>query len=429
MKVQEIKQRLPLTLATAALAAVMAFSLAACGQSTSSDSNSGSSDSTQTTGANVDENGIQQVNVTLEDNECKVDVTEVEAGPVTFNVTNVSAPAINEFEVLYNQKIIGEKENLAPGLDTVSFTITMDGGDYRLYAPGAGTEFIDFKVTGEAAAAPTGSTQEILAQGVTDYAEYIAGDENGQIPQLLTAVQNLQEKLKAGDIEEARVAYVEARPYYERAESAVDGFIKPGGDPEDNNDNLDYLIDMRESNYDDTAGWHGFHAIEQDLWEDEKITDETLDYAAELVENVTTLKEEVVAEYTSSLKPEDLANGAAGLLEEVATSKISGEEQLYSHTDLVDFRANVEGAQQAYANLRDGLLQVDEDLVERIDSEFEDLIEVVDSYRADYSTGKNYGGFVAYDEALQESDSAKLAAALQPVYDDVASLAAKVVSA
>jgi len=91
--------------------------------------------------------GVTQVNVTLKDNTQEIDTTEVEAGPVTFNVTNESAAGISEFELLYNQKIVGEKENLAPGLDTVSFTVTLDGGDYKLYAPGADEPYKDFKVS------------------------------------------------------------------------------------------------------------------------------------------------------------------------------------------------------------------------------------------------------------------------------------------
>lgn len=47
-----------------------------------------------------------------------------------------------------------------------------------------------------------------------------------------------------------------------------------------------------------------------------------------------------------------MVGGAAGLIEEVAASKISGEEDRYSHTDLWDFRANVEGSQKIVDLLR-----------------------------------------------------------------------------
>ena len=55
------------------------------------------------------------------------------------------------------------------------------------------------------------------------------------------------------------------------------------------------------------------------------------------------------------LKPLEIANGAKELLDEVATSKITGEEDRYSHTDLWDFAANVAGAKAAIDALRPAL--------------------------------------------------------------------------
>ena len=49
------------------------------------------------------------------------------------------------------------------------------------------------------------------------------------------------------------------------------------------------------------------------------------------------------------LTPLQLANGSKALLDEIATGKITGEEERYSHTDLWDFEANFEGSQAAIA--------------------------------------------------------------------------------
>ncbi len=385
---------------------------------------SGSNDTKST--ANKSSDGVTQVNVTLKGNSQEVDTTEVEAGPVTFNVTNESAAGITEFELLYNQKIVGEKENLAPGLNTVSFTVTLNGGDYKLYAPGADNSYLDFKVTGEAAAAPEGSAQEIMKEGVAEYAEYIKAQ--GQY--LEDGAAALQTAVDSGDVEAAKKAWAAARPFYEHAESAVDNFLMPGytipeGEEADNNYFLDYLIDMRESNLDEDAGWHGFHAIERDLWENGEITDSTKQYAAELAENCKILNEQVLPSFADELLPEDLANGAADLLEEVSTTKITGEEDKYSHLDLSDFRSNVEGAQQAYANLRDGLLKIDEDLVSRIDGEFQSVSDMLDGYRDESALG----GYVAYTEELQKSDAEKLSNGIMALHDDLATLAEKVATA
>ena len=48
---------------------------------------------------------------------------------------------------------------------------------------------------------------------------------------------------------------------------------------------------------------------------------------------------------TLQLTPAELANGSVELLNEIASSKITGEEERYSHTDLADFQANLDGGQ------------------------------------------------------------------------------------
>ena len=48
-----------------------------------------------------------------------------------------------------------------------------------------------------------------------------------------------------------------------------------------------------------------------------------------------------------------LSNGAIALLDEVATGKITGEEDWWSGTDLWDFAANVEGSKMAFSLVRD----------------------------------------------------------------------------
>ena len=47
---------------------------------------------------------------------------------------------------------------------------------------------------------------------------------------------------------------------------------------------------------------------------------------------------------TLTFTTDQIANGSSGLMEEVATSKVTGEEEYWSHTDLWDFAANVDGA-------------------------------------------------------------------------------------
>lgn len=399
--------------AAAALVAVAALSVTACGHSASPKSG-------QPGGTNAVK---ATVNVTMANSGgkdgCALDTTSVPAGPVTFTVANTSAPGITEMELLRDQRIVGEKENLAPGLDPVSFTVTLDGGSYQLYCPGASTEYQTLTVTGRAPAGPTGSVASVLSQGTKDYAAYIVN----QIGQLDAGVKALDSAVQSGNLDAAKTAYAKARLFWERSEASVEGFVLPGFAVGDNAGNLDYLIDMRASTpVDAKVGWKGFHAIERDLWQGGAITPATKALSTELVGNVGKLNG-IVA--TLQYKPEDLANGGSDLIEEVQNTKITGEEEAFSHIDLVDFSGNVEGAQQAYASLRPGLEKIDGNLVNQIDRQFQAVLSVLDGYRDPTALG----GYRTYTPALRASDAPKLTAVIQPLHQSLSTVAQKVVSA
>lgn len=400
-------------------AAALALSATACSSSTDAAKSGPSSAGASSTAAN----GVKAVNVTLANDAgkdtCSLDSATVPAGPVTFTVTNASAPGITEMELLKDQRIVGEKENLAPGLDPVSFTVTLDGGKYKVYCPGAGSEYLEFTVTGQASAAPTGTVQTTLSQGTKDYSAYVVD----QVNQLNTSVKALDAAVQSGNVEAAKAAYAKARPFYERAESSVEGFVIPGFAVDDNAGNLDYLIDMRESTpVDDKVGWKGFHAIERDLWQGNAITPATKALSTELVGNVGKL---VGVVGPLQYKPEDLANGAADLIEEVQNTKINGEEENFSRIDLVDFAGNVEGAQQAYASLRPGLQTIDANLVTQLDQQFQTVLTTLDGYR----DAAALGGYQVYTPAVRAADAAKLTAVIQPLHESLSTVAQKVVSA
>jgi iron uptake system component EfeO len=392
------------------LVAIAVFSATACSHS------SGNSGQAKSGGTNA-------VKVTMANNGgkdgCALDTTSVPAGPVTFTVANTSAPGITELELLRDQRILGEKENLAPGLDPVSFTVTLDGGAYQLYCPGASTEYQTLTVTGSAPSTPTGTVASILSQGTKDYAAYIVN----QIGQLNDGVKALDAAVQSGNVDAAKTAYAKARLFWERSESTVEGFVLPGFAAGDNAGSLDYLIDMRESTpVDAKVGWKGFHAIERDLWQGNAITAGTKAFSTELVSNVGKLNA-IVA--TLQYKPEDLANGASDLIEEVQNTKITGEEEAFSHIDLVDFSGNIEGAQQAYASLRPGLQSIDGNLVSQIDQQFQTVLATLDGYRDPSALG----GYRTYTPALRASDAPKLTAVIQPLHQSLSTVAQKVVSA
>ncbi|WJY01853.1 iron uptake system protein EfeO [Curtobacterium sp. 458] len=393
-----------------ALGAVTALALTGC----ASGSSSASSDPSAS-------GKVARVTVTLTNDgsdACAVSTTKVPAGPVTFTVKNESSTAITEVELLQDQRILGEKENLAPGLEPVHFTATLTGGKYQVYCPGATTELTDFTVTGKVADTANSSAATLLAEGTKGYATYV----DGQVTDMVAAVEQLQAHVDEGDLAAAKTDYANARPFYEHIESDVDGFVKKGFKATDNAGNLDYLIDMRASNLDESVGWSGFHAVEKDLFEAGKITASTKKTAAALTENVHLLAKLVP---TLDYKPEDLANGAAGLLEEVQSNKITGEEEAYSHIDLVDLAANVEGARQAFAYLKPGLTKTDPTLTKQIAKQFDATNALMDGYR----DADGLGGFKAWTGDLKRDDANAISQQVQALQDPLSRLAEKVATA
>ncbi|ROP61020.1 iron uptake system protein EfeO [Curtobacterium sp. ZW137] len=393
-----------------ALGVVTALALTGCAATSSS-----------ATDDATDSGKVSRVSITLTNDgsdKCAVSTTKVPAGPVTFTVKNESSTAITEVELLQDQRIFGEKENLAPGLDPVSFTSTLGGGKYQVYCPGAETELTDFTVTGKVASTANSSAATLLKSGATGYSKYV----DAQVSDMVTAVKQLQTDIDAGDLDAAKKDYADARPYYEHVESDVDGFVKQGYKATDNAGNLDYLIDMRESNLDDAVGWSGFHAVERDLFQTGAISDGTKQYAKDLTANVELLAKLVP---TLDYKPEDLANGAAGLLEEVQSNKITGEEEAYSHIDLVDLAANVEGARQAFAYLKPGLTKLDPTLTKQIAAQFDATNTLMDGFR----NADDLGGFDSWTDATKSAHANEISQQVQALQDPLSRLAEKVATA
>jgi iron uptake system component EfeO len=94
------------------------------------------------------------VHVTITNASCVPDRSSVPAGPVTFEVTNDGGDRVSEIELKLDDRILGEKENLVPGL-SADFTVTLEPGTYDVECPGADSPSSAFTVTG--AAAPSAS--------------------------------------------------------------------------------------------------------------------------------------------------------------------------------------------------------------------------------------------------------------------------------
>jgi len=329
------------------------------------------------------------------------------SGPLTFNISNKDATGVSELELLSGERILGEKENLPPGFSG-SFALSLDPGEYTLYCPGASAEKSTLKVTGAAVSSASTDVGTLLKQGTVSYGQYV----DQQVAELVATVQPLDTALHGTDLVAAQNAYKKARPYYERVEPVAESFTS-------GTDNLDNDIDARQGDVPD-AQWEGFHRIEMGLFATQSLTGLAA-YGDGLLANVKKLQT-----LTTGLtyQPAELANGAVDLLDEVAKSKITGEEERYSHIDLLDFQANVEGAEQAFANLQPGLIKIDPTLTNTVGSAFAALDTLLNKYRSP----SDASGFVLYG-TLTDADKTAMSQAVQAVSEPLSQVAGKVVGA
>ena len=214
-----------------------------------------------------------------------------------------------------------------------------------------------------------------LSKETAEYKKYV----EGQIDMLLKDTENFAKLLKEGKLDEAKKVYPLIRMAYERSEPIAESFGE-------SDVKIDYrLVDFKEE-FKNEEGWKGFHRIEKILWE-QNTTKGTEKYADELVNDIKELKAKIA---TIEVTPDLMVTGAIDLLNEVSTQKITGEEEVFSHTDLYDFRANIEGAQKIFELFRPKLEKKDAKLVTTLDTEFKAVNALLDKYMADDKHYKLY---------------------------------------
>ncbi|MDF0530083.1 peptidase M75 family protein [Tsukamurella sp. 8F] len=359
------------------------------------------------------------VKVEMTADGCKATPDSVSAGPVTFEITNTNAAAVTEVELILDNRILGERENIAPGLAAVSFSHKLDGGTYELYCPGATNEKTKFTVTGKAAQA-TGTVADQLKQAAADYKTYVAT----QVGSLVDSTKALTTAVDNGDLAGAKAAYPKARPFYERIEPVAGAFCTDGStDCSDKNSvSLDFAVDARPAAVGPTDKWTGFHVLEKQIFQADNL-DGMKPVADDLLKNVQLLQK-VVNEPKFGFAPADIVNGAGDLLDEVSTTKLTGEEEAYSHIDILDMQANIEGSEQAFAMVKPALKTIDPQLTQTIT----DAFAKVDSYIDTFRDGAQVGGFKLFTQ-VSDADKKNMAAAVIAVKDPLATAGGKIAAA
>src|SRR5690606_7586553 len=318
---------------------------------------------------------------------------------------------VTEFYLLASDglRIVGEVENIAPAASRTLTVVAQPGDYFTVCKPGMvgdGVGRAAFAVSGDKVAID-GPDAEQKQKAVDLYAAFV----KDQVGTLVPAVEDLVAAYTAGDDEKARELFPGTRAYYERIEPVAEAL----GD-------LDPRIDFREVDaVAEGLDWTGFHRIEKDLWVPAKdalnadgatpawqdwspsTSEARGEYRDHQIADVQELYDYVHSkDFTSALNDQGIAgisNGAVALLDEVATGKITGEEDWWSRTDLYDFAANVEGSRMAFSLVSDFVAAKGDDgaaLVKQIAAGYDDLDAALAAY------GSLASGFVPFTDLTDE---------------------------
>ncbi|AJJ60111.1 iron uptake system protein EfeO [Yersinia pseudotuberculosis] len=340
---------------------------------------------------------IPQVKITVNDKQCEPMALTVPAGKTQFIVHNVSQKGL-EWEILKGVMVVEERENIAPGF-TQKMTANLEPGEYDMTCGLLSNPKGKLTVTVAAGEqAPVKPDAMALVGPIAEYKVYVTQE----VAQLVSQTKAFTDAVKAGDLALARKLYAPTRQHYERIEPIAELFS-----------DLDGSIDAREDDFEQKSAdpkFTGFHRLEKILFGDN--TTKGADKFADLLYQDTLELQKRIAGLTFA--PNKVVGGAAGLIEEVAASKISGEEDRYSRTDLWDFQANVDGAQKIVNLLRPLLEKADKPLLQKIDANF----NTVDSVLAKYRTKEGYESY----EKLTDADRSAMKGPITALAEDLAQL-------
>ncbi|QQC58743.1 peptidase M75 family protein [Rothia kristinae] len=416
---------------SAAAAVLLAVTMAGC---TDNPQNSASSDSSAGGGSG----DTQTVKVTITDDTCQVEPAEVKSGKVKFEITNQGTKP-NELEVLAENKlqIESEQENVGPGTTAQLTTALEQGTYYTACKPNMVGDFVglsQFTVTQGEKVEIGDDTKAAEDKAIANYTSYT----KDQVGQLLTATQEFTQAYTSGDTERAKQLYPLARQHYERIEPTAESFgIKEAGDLDTAMDarvqDLAADADKKVTDPEVLKDWTGWHRIEADLFTEDG-SPFTFASAADRKKAADQLDEDTQKLYDLvygkvdgasgkfQLKLSDVVDGASSLMEEVAKSKIVGEEETFSHTDMYDFKANVEGAKVAYGNVQDLVKKQDADLDRKITESFEKVDGLIDAQKDGevdgQATYKPYDQIAAVQKDAGEAPSDKDYTKVQREFSD-----------
>ncbi|AXE77620.1 MULTISPECIES: iron uptake system protein EfeO [Streptomyces] len=348
-----------------------------------------------------DGKGDGAVQVVAKDDSCEVSKKKLPAGHVELAVQNKGSKVTEVYVLFPDDRIVAERENIGPGTKA-NITAEIKAGSYEIACkPGMKGHGIRQKI--EVTGANAAERSPEMDKAVAAYRTYVQAQADETLPK----AKAFTDAVAAGDIEAAKKVYAESRLGWERTEPVAESF----GD-------IDPKVDIREDGLEDGQKWTGWHRLEKALWQDKKLGAEEKALAPVLYKDLLDWQKRVG---TAEITPTSMANGAKELLDEVATGKVTGEEERYSHTDLIDFKGNVEGAEKSYELLKPIASKNDPALTASLDKQFAALNTLLDKYRKDKTSYE----FTSY-EKVGKADRKELSDSVNALAEPLSKLAAAV---
>jgi iron uptake system component EfeO len=230
-----------------------------------------------------------------------------------------------------------------------------------------------------------------MLKAVADYKAWVVAEVDG----LVADTGRFTDAVRAGNLAEARKQFAPSRVRWERIEP-IAGLVEA----------IDGKVDARVDDFEGPADpqFTGWHRLEYHLWKLGS-TKDTKPFADQLDADIATLDKQIK---TLDFPPAAVALGPAELIEEVSEGKITGEEDRYSHTDLSDFDANVDGSKKLFELLTPALQAKDAALTGEITTGFSAVDKSLAPYANADGTFDSYTALKAADKTRMQAELASL---------------------
>ncbi|MGF1881884.1 EfeM/EfeO family lipoprotein [Vibrio splendidus] len=221
------------------------------------------------------------------------------------------------------------------------------------------------------------------------------------IEQIIELLNKLKKSLVDGNLKDAQGYYVKAHQHYEMIRPIIDLF---GNTDRIINSRADYFL-QGVTDY----RFKGFHLVEYMLFET-KDKAAALGAVGELNMYIKDLKQRVEQEHIDIPK---LVQSSADYIEMVIEVKLSGQENIYSHSDLTDIAANMAGSKKIIEELKPF---ISPETLKPILENYQQINQIIGHYMMEQGSFKPYGQLTNHDrEKLYSllSDQAYLLARLR----------------